>query len=56
MPNLSATSPSNQRIQPVPATGNTDNDVSLKTWVAVGGSLLGAFMAILDIQITNSAL
>lgn len=34
---------------------NSDS-VSWQTWLAVGGSLLGAFMAILDIQITNSAL
>ncbi|WP_076864310.1 DHA2 family efflux MFS transporter permease subunit [Bradyrhizobium mercantei] len=27
-----------------------------KTWIAVGGALLGAFMAVLDIQITNSSL
>jgi DHA2 family multidrug resistance protein len=30
--------------------------VPLKTWIAVGGSLLGAFMAVLNIQITNTAL
>ena len=30
--------------------------VSLKTWIAVGGSLLGAFMAVLNIQITNASL
>jgi MFS transporter, DHA2 family, multidrug resistance protein len=30
--------------------------VSLKTWVAVSGALLGAFMAVLDIQITNASL
>lgn len=30
--------------------------VSAKTWIAVGGALLGAFMAVLDIQITNSSL
>jgi DHA2 family multidrug resistance protein len=30
--------------------------VSLKTWIAVGGALLGAFMAVLNIQITNTAL
>jgi DHA2 family multidrug resistance protein len=34
-----------------------DNDsVSLKTWIAVGGALLGAFMAVLNIQITNASL
>src|ERR1700733_15391501 len=30
--------------------------VSLKTWIAVGGALLGAFMAVLNIQATNSSL
>jgi len=31
-------------------------DVPVKNWLAIGGALLGAFMAILDIQITNSSL
>jgi DHA2 family multidrug resistance protein len=30
--------------------------VPLKTWITVGGALLGAFMAVLNIQITNTAL
>src|ERR1700730_11640380 len=30
--------------------------VSLRTWIAVLGTILGAFMAVLDIQITNSSL
>lgn len=30
--------------------------VSLKTWIAVGGALLGAFMAVLNIQVTNTSL
>ncbi|HUB43584.1 MAG TPA: DHA2 family efflux MFS transporter permease subunit [Acetobacteraceae bacterium] len=30
--------------------------VSLTTWIAVGGSLIGAFMAVLNIQVTNSSL
>jgi MFS transporter, DHA2 family, multidrug resistance protein len=30
--------------------------VSLRTWIAVGGTILGASMAVLDIQITNSSL
>jgi MFS transporter, DHA2 family, multidrug resistance protein len=30
--------------------------VSLKTWVAVAGALLGAFLAVLNIQITNASL
>jgi DHA2 family multidrug resistance protein len=31
-------------------------EVSLRDWIAVGGAILGAFMAILDIQITNASL
>jgi DHA2 family multidrug resistance protein len=30
--------------------------VSLKTWIAVGGSMIGAFMAVLNVQITNASL
>ena len=30
--------------------------VPVKSWLAIAGALLGAFMAILDIQITNSSL
>ena len=30
--------------------------IPLKTWIAVGGALIGAFMAVLDIQVTNSSL
>jgi MFS transporter, DHA2 family, multidrug resistance protein len=30
--------------------------VSLRTWIAVAGSLLGAFMAVLDIMIANASL
>jgi len=33
-----------------------DQAVSLKTWIAVGAALLGAFMAVLNIQVTNSSL
>jgi DHA2 family multidrug resistance protein len=33
-----------------------DAAVSLKTWIAVGAALLGAFMAVLNIQVTNSSL
>src|SRR5580704_5901579 len=39
--------------QSTPADGDA---VSLKTWIAIGGSLLGAFMAVLNIQVTNSSL
>src|SRR5580700_10638540 len=38
-------------------TAPADGDaVSLKTWIAIFGSLLGAFMAVLNIQVTNSSL
>jgi MFS transporter, DHA2 family, multidrug resistance protein len=30
--------------------------VALKTWITVGGALIGAFMAVLNIQITNASL
>ncbi|HEV2264798.1 MAG TPA: MDR family MFS transporter [Stellaceae bacterium] len=33
-----------------------DRPVPLRTWIAVGGALLGAFMAVLNIGITNTAL
>jgi len=33
-----------------------DPAVPLKTWIAVGGALLGAFMAVLNISITNTSL
>jgi MFS transporter, DHA2 family, multidrug resistance protein len=41
-----AAKPATQAEQPVP----------LKIWIAVGGSLIGAFMAVLNIQITNASL
>ena len=34
---------------------STDSSVPLKTWIAVAGSLIGAFMAVLNIQITNAS-
>jgi DHA2 family multidrug resistance protein len=33
-----------------------EESVPLKTWIAVGGALIGAFMAVLNIQVTNSSL
>src|ERR1700683_2948333 len=33
-----------------------DAAVSLKTWVAVGGALMGAFLTVLNIMITNASL
>jgi MFS transporter, DHA2 family, multidrug resistance protein len=35
---------------------STEEHVSLRTWIAVLGTVLGAFMAVLDIQITNASL
>lgn len=35
---------------------NPEPPVSLKTYIAVGGALIGAFMAVLNIQVTNSSL
>lgn len=32
------------------------NYVPLKIWIGVAASMLGAFMAVLDVQITNSSL
>jgi MFS transporter, DHA2 family, multidrug resistance protein len=41
---------------PKPANENTEPAVSLKIWLAVIGSTLGAFLAVLNIQIVNSSL
>jgi DHA2 family multidrug resistance protein len=38
------------------ATQPASDRVPLKTWIGVLGTVLGAFMAVLDIQITNSSL
>jgi DHA2 family multidrug resistance protein len=35
---------------------NGNEQVPARTWIAVMGVLLGAFMAVLDIQITNASL
>jgi MFS transporter, DHA2 family, multidrug resistance protein len=42
----------------VSGTGDSAGEpaVSLKTWITVGGALIGAFMAVLNIQITNASL
>jgi MFS transporter, DHA2 family, multidrug resistance protein len=39
-----------------PSNQNADSSVSAKTWLAVVGSALGAFLAVLNIQVVNSAL
>jgi MFS transporter, DHA2 family, multidrug resistance protein len=36
--------------------GAAEAAVPVKTWIAVGGALLGAFLAVLNIQITNASL
>ncbi|MBW4694350.1 MAG: multidrug efflux MFS transporter [Lyngbya sp. HA4199-MV5] len=38
------------------STQSPSDHVSFKTWVGVCGTMLGAFMAVLDIQITNASL
>ncbi len=37
-------------------TDPAEEKVDLKTWLAVIGSIIGAFMAVLNIQITNASL
>ncbi len=39
-----------------PAQSSPSDKVPLKTWIGIFGAMLGAFMAVLDIQITNSSL
>ena len=41
---------------PQPAPAVSGDHVSLKSWIAVIGAALGAFMAVLDIQIVNASL
>jgi MFS transporter, DHA2 family, multidrug resistance protein len=43
-----------QRSNPQPAT--LPDQVPFKTWIGLMASMLGAFMAVLDIQITNASL
>jgi DHA2 family multidrug resistance protein len=38
------------------STSNPEERVDLKTWMAVLGSVIGAFIAVLNIQITNASL
>jgi DHA2 family multidrug resistance protein len=44
------------RDAPVRAAVQTGDDVSFKTWVAVVGSTVGAFLAILNIQVVGASL
>ena len=38
------------------SSDDTEKEVPIRNWIALMGGLIGAFMAILDIQITNSSL
>jgi MFS transporter, DHA2 family, multidrug resistance protein len=42
--------------RPQPAAAPRESAVSAKTWIAVFGATLGAFMAVLNIQIVNASL
>src|SRR5215469_5972014 len=52
---LNAGSPTD-RSQPQPIATQAAPTVSAKTWIAVIGATLGAFMAVLNIQIVNASL
>ena len=52
-PTLDAASAANL---PAPAVAPATPAVSAKTWIAVIGATLGAFMAVLNIQIVNASL
>jgi DHA2 family multidrug resistance protein len=45
-----------KRERPLPPTVQNPDDVSFKTWVAVIGSTVGAFLAILNIQVVGASL
>jgi DHA2 family multidrug resistance protein len=47
---------SGDRLQTTAASNNAVPAVSAKTWLAVFGATLGAFMAVLNIQIVNASL
>jgi MFS transporter, DHA2 family, multidrug resistance protein len=48
--------PSAPADRPSPAAATATQTVSAKTWIAVIGATLGAFMAVLNIQIVNASL
>lgn len=50
---MSATAAADARLAPDPAQ---EEKASFKTWLTVSAGLLGAFMAVLNIQITNASL
>ena len=43
-------------LLPAPTRGASSDKASLTSWIAVLASMIGAFMAILNIQITNASL
>lgn len=45
-----------ERLENTTSAPPKSNEVSLKDWIGVMSTLLGAFMAVLDIQITNASL
>ena len=49
---VGSVAPVTRQPRPYPAT----TAVSAKTWLAVSGATLGAFMAVLNIQIVNASL
>lgn len=57
-PAMNAASPANPggRSAQAAAPGKAEPAVSAKTWIAVIGATLGAFMAVLNIQIVNASL
>ncbi|MDR2463679.1 MAG: DHA2 family efflux MFS transporter permease subunit [Verrucomicrobiales bacterium] len=40
----------------VPVSSSAGDHVSARTWLALGSSMLGAFLAVLNIQVTNASL
>src|SRR5262245_12180 len=48
--------PTDRTAMPPNQTAANQNDVSLVTWLAVTGATMGAFLAVLNIQIVNSSL
>ncbi len=46
----------NERVRRTSDRSGGDGGVTIRTWIALLGAMLGAFMAVLDIQITNASL
>src|SRR5258707_4287420 len=54
--NASSADIGGDRPQTIPAQDKAAPAISAKTWLAVFGATLGAFMAVLNIQIVNASL